>query len=57
MPAQNKEQTNAAMTQATAKLCFPVETITLGDGTEIHRFNDIEHAHVVQIYFATPYQF
>lgn len=55
MTARTKEQANAAMARAIAKLCFPVKTITLDNGTEFHGFKDIEYAHGVQIYFATPY--
>ena len=55
MTARTKEQANAAMARAIAKLCFPVKTITLDNGTEFHGFKEIEHAHGVQIYFATPY--
>ena len=55
MTARTKEQVNAAMARAIAKLCFPVKTITLDNGTEFHGFKDIECAHGVQIYFATPY--
>ena len=55
MTARTKEQANAAMARAIAKLCFAVKTITLDNGTEFHGFKDIEHAHAVQIYFATPY--
>jgi len=55
MTARTKEQANAAMARAIAKLCFPVKTITLDNGTEFHGFKDIEHANEVQIYFATPY--
>ena len=55
MTARTKEQANAAMARAIAKLCFPVKTITLDNGTEFHGFKDIEHANAVQIYFATPY--
>lgn len=55
MTARSKEQANAAMARAIAKLYFPVKTITLDNGTEFHGFKEIEHAHAVQIYFATPY--
>ena len=55
MTARTKEQTNAAMARAIAKLRFPVKTITLDNGTEFHGFKDIEQVHEVQIYFATPY--
>ena len=50
MTARTKEQANAAMARAIAKLCFPVKTITLDNGTEFHGFKEIEHAHGVQIY-------
>ncbi len=55
MTSRTKEQANAAMARAIAKLRFRVKTITLDNGTEFHGFNDIESAHGVQIYFATPY--
>ncbi len=55
MTARTKEQANAAMARAIAKLCFPVKTITLDNGTEFHGFKDIERTCKVQIYFATPY--
>ena len=55
MTARTKEQANAAMARAIAKLCCPVKTITLDNGTEFHGFEVIERAHGVQIYFATPY--
>ena len=55
MTARTKEQVNAAMARSFAKLCFPVKTLTLDNGTEFHGFKDIESAHGVQIYFANPY--
>ena len=55
MSARTKEQTNAAMKRAIHKLCCPVKTITLDNGTEFHGFQAIERAHALQIYFATPY--
>ena len=55
MTARTKEQANAAIARAIAKLRVPVNTITLDNGTEFHGFKEIEHAHRVQIYFATPY--
>ena len=50
MTARTKEQANAAMARAIAKLRVPVKTITLDNGTEFHGFKEIEHAHGVQIY-------
>jgi IS30 family transposase len=55
MTARTKEQANAAMTRAIRKLCCPVKTITLDNGTEFHGFEAVERAHALQIYFATPY--
>ena len=44
-----------AMKRAIHKLCCPVKTITLDNGTEFHGFQAVERAHALQIYFATPY--
>lgn len=55
MTARTKEQANAAMSRAIRKLCCPVKTITLDNGTEFHGFVAIEKLHALQIFFATPY--
>lgn len=55
MTARTKEQANAAMSRAIAKLCCPVKTITLDNGTEFHGYEIVEQTRAVQIYFATPY--
>ena len=55
MTARTKEQANAAMTRAIGKLCCPVKSITLDNGTEFHGYETIEQTQAVQIYFATPY--
>lgn len=55
MTARTKEQANAAMARAIAKLCYPVKTITLDNGTEFHGFEVIERTLGIQIYFETPY--
>lgn len=55
MTARTKDQANSAMTRAIAKLCCPVKTITLDNGTEFHGFELIESVHNIQVYFATPY--